>query len=131
MAITNSGVSPKFVIGAEPISAKNYQTVKAVNITEAKPPVLNSNNSFSLAITKWTNPFPEFMFDAISTAKYDGVAMYLGVPSNQPDVIKDYHYIGLLRGIDYYLAPTYSGSIYMECDGTPRAGSSPGSGDKP
>ena len=126
MTISNTGTSGTFPVTNEDMTPGKYHAISEFEITTVKPPEINSGNTNSLAITKWVQPWPDWNFEKISVPLYDGVCQFLGVPSNRPDFIKDYHFIGIMRNIDLYLAPTYRGYIYSSTTGVASTGSSKG-----
>lgn len=109
------GTSRRFIIGAEAVREIKKQAILPADAgTDASPPNLPTTGEPSLAFTKWVNPWPEFAFNRISFPKYDNatsVSWYLARPRNEPSFVMDYHYIGMMRLIDVYLAPAYSGTI--------------------
>ena len=117
MTISNTGTSGAFSVTNEDMSPGKYHNISKFEITTVKPPQINDGNSASLAMTKWVQPWPDWNFEKISIPLYDGICQFLGVPSNNPDFIKDYHFIGIMRNIDLYLAPTYQGYIYSTATG--------------
>ena len=114
---SSSGTSPTFVVSGEDIIERKYHTISTFEVTTVKPPQLNSGNDASLAMSKWVQPWPHWNFDKIAFPLYDGVCQFLGTPSNRPDFIKDYHFIGIMRNVDIYLAPTYSSYIVTKTEG--------------
>ena len=77
----------------------------------AQPPLPNGDEP-SGAMTRFQNLFPEFVFDKISPPEYrTTLSCRVGIPTNKPDYVADYHVIGLMRCIDYMLSSGYNGLI--------------------
>jgi len=114
----SGGTSPIFGISGEEADVMQVHNIASFTVKTVNPPVINSGNATSLAMTKWINPWSNFNFEKISFPLYDGVCQFLGIPSNRPDFIKDYHFIGIMRGIDLYLSPTYSSTISAKTNGS-------------
>jgi hypothetical protein len=112
--ISSYGTSPAVVISRERMKEGKYHKIISQTISNVNPPSVTTGNGVSVAITRWVQSWPTFNFDRISIPRFDGVSQYTGVPSNRPDFIKDYHFIGVMRCIDRYLSPTYSAFIFTE-----------------
>lgn len=120
---TNNGTSNKIIITDEPVNEQKYHSIaKYVNQMVASPPSLAPGNGVSTAMLKWVNPWPEFAFDKISEPRYDGVGQHTGTITNRPDLIKDYHFISLMRTIDIYNAPDYHATIDCQVNSVRSAG---------
>lgn len=110
MSLTAIGVSPKIIITAE-----NYQLRRFGNISKlyrgiVNPPIIDKSGIFSQqSIVQQT--YPTWNFEKIVEPRFEGVAVYTGVPSNKPDFISEVDMIGILRSVDSYLAPKYAGLI--------------------
>jgi len=107
---TAIGTSPIFSITAEEYNVKYYQSVTPVSGDFVTPPVLGESNGFSFAMTfiNWWFPWID---EKLIPPKYDGICQYLGIPSNRPTYIKDYHMISLNRAVDYLMLPNYVAHI--------------------
>ena len=128
MKMSNSGTSGTFSVTNEKMTPGKYHNISQFEITTVKPPEINDGNAVSLAMTKWMQPWPDWNFEKISFPLYEGVCQFLGIPSNRPDFIKDYHFIGIMRNVDLYLAPTYQAYIYGTTTGV--ASTSPSKSNK-
>lgn len=117
MAVSSYGTSPNVVISRERMLAGKYHDIVSTALESVQPPVINVGNAVSVAMTKWVQPWPTFNFDKISYPKFQGIARYTGTPSNRPDFVKDYHFIGVMRCIDRFLSPTYSAFIFTTATG--------------
>lgn len=109
------GVSPQFSITAEELTLHLIAAVTRVSIDGVEPPTLGPGGLASAAYGQVNQWFP-WVDEKIVPPKYDGVCQHLGVPSNRPTPIRDYHTIALMRAVDYVLAPTYWGMISASVD---------------
>lgn len=107
---TNSGVSKTFPVTGEVVKLRKYHKISGFDLTEVSPPVISGNEP-SVSMIKWVTPWPEISFEKICYPKYDGVGQYTGIITNKPDFINDYHFIALMRNIDWYCSPTYKSVI--------------------
>lgn len=126
ISVIATGVSPAFPITAEEFKSRHVQSVTRIGLDGVEPPVLGAGGGKSYAhalINQW---FP-WIDEKIVEPKYDGIAQYLGLPSNRPTFIKDYHMIALMRAVDRILHPTYVGLIKART-GTVSPNGSPSSG---
>lgn len=107
--------SPAFTITAEEFLWEYLASVTRVTIDGVEPPRLGLDlgYSYSMAIMNEWSPWID---DKIVEPKFDGVCQYLGTVSNQPTLIRDYHWIALMRAVDYLLAPRYVGLILALVD---------------
>ena len=110
-----SGVSPKFIIDNTLFKLNNYGNIKRYTGTIVNPPQLTSQG-LSQALVKWVNPYPDIAFQKIVLPHFDGVYKFTAQISNDPDFIKDYHFIALMRCIDLYNKDVYSGNINIHGD---------------
>lgn len=104
------GISPGFSVSAEDLRINNWPGITLIKIDGVRPPVLGPDNGFSFSmrlVNKW---FP-WIDEKLVEPKYDGVCQYLGVPSNKPSFIKDYHFIALNRAVETILYPEYHAMI--------------------
>ena len=104
------GISPAFPITDEDFQIWYTQAVTRINIDGVQPPILNNASGYTDAMSIQNKWFP-WIDEKIVEPKYDGVCVYLGVPSNQPTHVKDYHVISLMRAVDYLLQPMYDSYI--------------------
>lgn len=119
---TNTGVSPKFQIDGEKFSSTIGGTVTKFDLETANPPVINvSSGQATKAISKWICPYPDIAFEKIILPEWDGISKFTAKISNEPDYIKDYHFISLMRCIDFYIKPDYSAIINVNVN-TPTFG---------
>ena len=116
--MSNTGTSYKFIITNQPLQASFTPSIQRYNLQTTNPPVSTSyQGQPSYAITKWINPFPQIAFEKIVLPQFESVYQYTTRISNQPDYIKDYHFIALMRCIDFYNAPAYQALIKGDVDG--------------
>lgn len=106
----NIGTSPNFSVTGEDFSETQSLPLTDFSLEEVKPPSISDNTNVT-AITKWINPCPEISFAKIAYPKYDGICQYNCVISNNPDFVQDWHFIGIMRCVDYYIAPEYIANI--------------------
>jgi hypothetical protein len=111
----NYGVSPVFSISDERFKLWLAQAVTQVSIDGVSPPVLTTDHGYSDAFTLKNQWFP-WIDEKIVEPKFDGVAQFLGAPSNRPTFIKDFHTIALMRAVDHILRPRYSAAIKAAVD---------------
>lgn len=118
--MSNTGVSFKFLIDGTKLKKNQYGiVVDKVSKGVVNPPAIQNLDFISPAFQKWINPYPQIAFQKIITPQFDGISKYTTMVSNQPDFIKDYHFISLMRCIDYYNQDLYSGYIEIKVD-TPK-----------
>lgn len=110
VSVSATGVSPAFRITAEELKLVMNAFVTRTPGDWAPSPVLGPNGGVSEAM-KIVNVWFPWIDEKLVMPKYDGVAQYLGVSSNRPTYIKDYHMITLMRAADRLLAPMYKGLI--------------------
>ena len=110
-----SGISPAFPITAEEFLQRFVQGITRVSIEGVSPPTLGEEGGYSGSMT-YVNLWYPWIDEKIVEPKYDGICVHLGVPSNRPTLIKDYHMIALLRATDRVLDPNYEGLIWAEVD---------------
>ena len=108
--ISAVGTSPAFSISAEEMKLNYFAWVTPVDIDGVNPPDLTQKTGFSVAMSLINWWFP-WIDEKLVEPKYDGVCQYLGMPSNRPSYVKDYHTIALMRATDYLLQPRYVGLI--------------------
>ena len=120
--MANNGVSHKFKIDGAKFKSNPYGSVKRYSAGGAvAPPVVSVvQGKISSAILKWVNPYPDIAFEKIILPYFDGISQYTTQISNDPDFIKDYHFISLMRCIDLYNSITYSGIITSTRGGDPQ-----------
>lgn len=108
--VTAIGTSPIFTISAEEYNVKYYTSVTPVPGDWVQPPTLGEQDgeSFSMGLINWWFPWID---EKLLEPKYDGACQWLGIASNRPSYIKDYHMIALNRAVDYLLLPNYVGVI--------------------
>jgi hypothetical protein len=111
LKVTAVGISPAFQITAEELLHR-YRGIPTPTATGdwVKPPDFGENGGPSLAMQLLNVWFP-WIDEKLIQPKYDGVCNYLGIASNRPTYIKDYHMIALNRAVDRLLAPNYTGVI--------------------
>lgn len=112
ISVTAIGTSPIFSITAEEFLLRYYTKVTPVSGDFVPPPVFGVDGGFSQAMSFVNQWFP-WIDEKLVPPKYDGVCEFLGIASNRPTYIKDYHMIALNRAVDYLLAPTYIGIIQV------------------
>lgn len=110
-----SGISPAFPITAEEFLQRFVQCITRVSIDGVPPPTLGENGGYSGAMT-YVNAWYPWIDEKIVEPKYDGICVHLGIPSNHPTLIKDYHMIALMRATDMVLDPNYRGMMWAEVD---------------
>lgn len=115
--LTSYGTSPRVTITRERMSEGKYHKIATQSLSNIQPPSVSTANAVSVAMTKWVQPWPTFNFNKISHPLYDRQAQYTGIPSNRPEFVKDYHFIGIMRCIDLFLSPTYNAYIFSSTSG--------------
>lgn len=113
-SVRNSGTSPAVTITAEELDQINYHHITDVNIDGVNPPGLAQGAALSEGIEMWQQPWLQWNGEKITEPKFDGIAQSLGMISNIPDYIKDYHFIGLMRLVNNYLKPEIRTHIFVE-----------------
>jgi hypothetical protein len=111
----NPGVSPPFPISGEEFILRHIQAITRVQIDGVEPPTLGFQAGYSPAVVLTNRWFP-WIDEKLVEPKYDGVSQYLGIPSNQPTPIRDYHMLSLFRAVDAILAPAYTGLMMAQVD---------------
>lgn len=110
-----SGVSPQFPVTDEDLTIRYVTGLTRITIDGVEPPTIGSEGGSTAAFQQLNYWFP-WIDEPLITPKYDGVCQFLGMPSNRPSHVKDYHVISLMRATDYLLAPMYQGLIVAEVD---------------
>ena len=110
ISVTAFGTSPIFSITAEEFNLKYYLSVSPVSGKFVQPPTLGVQGGYSQAM-QFSNKWYPWIDEKLVVPKYDGACQWLGIPSNRPTYIKDYHMIALNRAVDMLLGPTYIGLI--------------------
>jgi len=110
-----SGISPTFPVTGEEFKYILVQSLTKVNIDGVSPPAGGEHGGYSHAMSFVNKWFP-WIDEKIIEPKYDGVCQFLGVPSNRPTLVKDFHIIALYRAVDYILAPSYLCTIETVVD---------------
>lgn len=110
ISATATGVSPYFKVTAEEFVLNLFTTVTPINIDGVPPPSLGDDSGPSES-HNYINLWYPWLDEKIVEPKYDGVAVYFGMPSNRPSYVKDYHMISLFRATDYVMQPRYNGMI--------------------
>ena len=113
---TATGVSPIFTITAEEFLRRSYASVTSVTGDFVTPPTLGAQGGGSMAI-KIVNEWYPWIDEKLVPPKYDGVCQWIGLASNRPTPIRDYHFISLQRAVDRLLAPNYQGVIKSRVTG--------------
>ena len=108
--VAAKGVSPSFKISAEEFKLYYYQGLSPIDIDIVKPPAFGPDGGYSHAMDYINRWFP-WIDEKIVEPKYDGVCEFLGIPSNRPTPVKDFHVISLMRAVDYIVAPRYLAMI--------------------
>ena len=120
--MANSGVSNKFLITAEKLQQNQSGAITRYKVNAISPPTLNVfKGKPSYGITKWINPYPDIAFEKVVLPQWGGQtqdnAYYRTTTiSNQPDYIKDYHFISLMRCIDFYNDSEFQAVINCQAD---------------
>jgi hypothetical protein len=110
MEITAVSVSPRITITAEDFRLRRPGGISKIYRGIVNPPVIDKTGVFSSqAINQQV--YPTWNFEKIAEPRYEGVAAFMGTPSNRPEFVSEHHIIGILRSIDLYLAPKYAGFI--------------------
>ena len=115
ISTTATGISPTFSVSAEEFIQRYFQGITRVSIDGVEPPTLGVEGGYSAAMT-YINIWGHWIDDKLVEPKYDGICVYLGVPSNRPTLFKDYHLIALMRATDRVLDPEYEGLILANVD---------------
>ena len=115
ISTTATGISPAFQVSAEEFIQRFLQGISRVSIDGVEPPTLGAEGGYSAAMT-YINLWSHWIDDKLVEPKYDGICVYLGVPSNRPSLFKDYHLIALMRATDRILDPEYEGLVLASVD---------------
>lgn len=106
------GTSPMISIPAEGFKLTRYMKITGTGVsTLISPPSLASGGAFSHSMNMWIQPFPLWNFSKITEPKFDGIGQHIGMITNRPDFISDFHMIGIMRNVDVVLAPSYYSHI--------------------
>jgi hypothetical protein len=116
LSVTAQGISPLFLITAEDFILNTLTSMTPVSIDGVLPPWMGVDGGVSYANSLINTWFP-WIDEKLLEPKYDGVGVYLGMPTNQPTYIKDYHMLTLFRATDVILAPYYQGLFQVTADG--------------
>jgi hypothetical protein len=111
-SFTAYGTSPYVTITAEQMKNHLYSGDSKVDLA-IRPPVMGVGNAKSHAVNKWEGYWNHWAFEKITEPKYDGIADKIGQMSNQPDVVKDYHFIALMRTVSQLIRPEFKSNINM------------------
>jgi hypothetical protein len=106
--ISATGISPMFEVTAEEFILNLYTTVTRVDFDGVQPPLLGEDGGYSQSMALINNLFP-WVDEKLVEPKFDGVCQYLGICSNQPTFLKDFHLLALFRSVDVLLSPSYIG----------------------
>lgn len=109
-----TGTSPAITITAENFDYQRVHQITDVSIDGVSPPEIANGSAYSHSMGLWKQVWSDWNYCKIVEPKFDGIAQNLGIISNMPDFIKDYHFIGLMRNVDIYLAPSYKAHIFVE-----------------
>ena len=121
--MSNTNVSIKFVITNQKFQANESGSITRYKVDSISPP---SNSVFkgipSFGITKWINPFPDIAFEKIMLPQWgdknqNNAYTRATIISNQPDYIKDYYFISLMRCSDFYNDDMFQAVINCSVDG--------------
>lgn len=110
------GVSPVFKITGEEFRLRYFQALSPIDWDMVKPPWFGEHGGFSVAMEMINRWFP-WADEKLIPPKYDGVCEFLGMASNRPTQIKDYHFLAVFRAVDYVLAPRYRAYIQATVSG--------------
>lgn len=106
------GTSPMISIPAESFNLTRYMTITSIGITiPVNPPSIANGGAFSHAMSMWLQPYPIINYNKITEPKFDGIGKHIGMITNRPDFISDFHMIGIMRNVDAVLAPNYHSHI--------------------
>ena len=109
--MSNNGVSYRFLIDGTKLKQNKYGQVQRYSLDAVNPPALQQGDKISTSLLKWVNPYPQISFQKIILPYFDGVYKYTTQVSNDPDFIKDYFFIALMRCIDLYNKDVYNAVI--------------------
>jgi hypothetical protein len=112
ITVSATGTSPLFSITKQDFLLRKYLAPSSVSGNFVPPPSAGPDGGFSIAMNLTNSWFP-WIDEKLCEPKYDGVCQYLGVTSNRPTYVKDYHMIALNRAADYILAPVYKAFIQV------------------
>ena len=105
-----AGVSPAFKISREQLLLRRVFPLTFIQIDGVQPPVLGPESGASDAMKLINRWFP-WIDEKLVEPKFDGACQHLGIASNRPTFIKDYHVLALCRAVDYVLQPDFVGVI--------------------
>lgn len=109
------GVSPIFGVTSEEFVLDLFTGIADIEIDGVKPPTFGDDGGPSHAhdlIQHWSY----WMDEKIVEPKYDQIGAYLGMPTNRPTYVKDYHILSLFRAVDYIMSPEYDALFHASVD---------------
>lgn len=112
---SSSGISPTFPVTSEDLTLRYLQGVTRFALDGVEPPNLGAQGGTSVAFS-FTNYWSPWIDEKLVSPKFDGVCQYIGMMSNRPSHVKDFHAITLMRAVDYMMAPVYTGFIVASVD---------------
>ena len=115
--MSNNGVSYRFVIDGTQFNANINGDIGRYQLDAVNPPRLQDEKITSQSLLKWINPYPQIAFEKIMIPYFDGIYQYTARVSNDPNFIKDYHFISLMRCIDLYNKDVYNAEIQVDYNG--------------
>lgn len=119
--MSNTGVSTTFLITTEKMKQNQSGAIKRYQVQAISPPTANVfKGQPSYGITKWINPYPDIAFEKVVLPQWgselnSAYAKSVTI-SNEPDYIKDYYFISLMRCIDFYNDDTFQAVINCNAD---------------
>lgn len=125
---TATGVSPAFAVSWEEFRLDHFTSVTRIDIDGVQPPLLGQDGGVSTLMELRNLWFP-WIDEKLVEPKYDGVCQYMGIASNKPTYVKDYHMISLFRATDRVLAPQYNAVFHAQVD-SPRPVPPPAEADQ-
>lgn len=114
--VTAIGTSPIFSVAPQDFLLRRYTQVSPVPGSWVQPPALGIQGGPSFAMN-FTNRWYPWIDEKLCEPKYDGVCQYLGIASNRPTYVKDYHMIALNRAVDMLLNSSYTAYIQAKVTG--------------
>lgn len=120
--MSNNGVSYKFLITSQKFHQNESGAITRYKVGAINAPVMNVfKGQPSYGITKWINPYPDIAFEKILLPQWGDNTLSNAYSrsttiSNQPDYIKDYYFISLMRCIDFYNDDTFQAIINCQAD---------------
>lgn len=120
--MSNTGFSYKFTITNEKFKLSQSGAIKRYKVSAVSAPqIATFQGQPSFGITKWINPYPQIAFEKVvlpqwGNSEANNAYIRSLTITNEPDYIKDYHFIALMRCIDFYNNSEFQAKINCTAD---------------